>query len=254
MVQQLSTPSVEEDLLYPDSDGEPVAENTKQLDIMITLKGGLNALLEDAFVAADLFWYPVRLTAAQITAGEQPPKQAPDVMVAFGRPKGHRRSYKQWEEENIAPQVVFEIVSNSNTLKELREKKLAFYQKYGVEEYYMFDPERQLLEGWLRVSNRLQPITAMKGWVSPRLNLRFHVEGELLQLYTDNGERLASYAEMVEKSQQAVENARQEKERARQERERAQQEAERADRAEANLAAILAQLQAKGIDVDELNR
>jgi Uma2 family endonuclease len=44
---------------------------------------------------------------------------APDVMVVFGRPKGERRSYRQWQEGNIAPQVVFEILSSGNTLKEM---------------------------------------------------------------------------------------------------------------------------------------
>ncbi|MHC5772442.1 hypothetical protein [Nostoc sp.] len=26
---------------------------------------------------------------------------APDVMVVFGRPRGKRRSYRQWQEDNI---------------------------------------------------------------------------------------------------------------------------------------------------------
>ncbi len=30
-------------------------------------------------------------------------RQAPDVMVVFGRPKGRRGSYKQWEKNNIIP-------------------------------------------------------------------------------------------------------------------------------------------------------
>ncbi len=42
---------------------------------------------------------------------------APDVMVVFGRPKGRRGSYKQWQEDNIAPQVVFAILSPSNSLE-----------------------------------------------------------------------------------------------------------------------------------------
>ena len=35
-------------------------------------------------------------------------------MVVFGRPKGRRGSYRQWEEDNIPPQVVFEILSPGN--------------------------------------------------------------------------------------------------------------------------------------------
>jgi Uma2 family endonuclease len=60
-------------------------------------------------------------------------------MVAIGRPKGHRGCYKQWEEGGIAPQVVFEVLSPSNSVKEMNDKR-AFYDTYGVEEYYVYDP------------------------------------------------------------------------------------------------------------------
>ena len=61
-------------------------------------------------------------------------------MVAFGRPKGYRGSYKQWEEDGIAPQVVFEILSPGNRRDEM-VRKFAFYERYGVEEYYIYDPD-----------------------------------------------------------------------------------------------------------------
>jgi Uma2 family endonuclease len=58
----------------------------------------------------------------------------PDVLVALGRPKGERRSYRQWEEDNVAPQVVFEVLSPGNRPGEMDEK-FQFYQRYGVDEY-----------------------------------------------------------------------------------------------------------------------
>jgi Uma2 family endonuclease len=64
--------------------------------------------------------------------------------VVFGRPKGERGSYRQWEEDNIAPQVVFEVLSPGNTLKEMT-KKLQFYNRYGVQEYYIYDLDRNEL-------------------------------------------------------------------------------------------------------------
>ncbi|WP_204103995.1 MULTISPECIES: Uma2 family endonuclease, partial [Spirulina sp. CCY15215] len=78
------------------------------------------------FIAADLLWYPVKLTKQQILEQEEPQKQAPDVMVVLGRPKGDRGSYRQWEEENIAPQVAFEILSPGNKKKDM-ETKFNFY-------------------------------------------------------------------------------------------------------------------------------
>src|SRR3954463_10680815 len=89
---------------YPDSDGKPMAENTLQFRWIVTIKEGLDWVFSDrpdVFVAGDLFWYPVE--------GHPEICQAPDTLVAFGRPKGDRGPYKQWEEEGIAPQVVFEV-------------------------------------------------------------------------------------------------------------------------------------------------
>ncbi len=76
----------------------------------------------DVFVAGDLLWYPVE--------GDNKTRQAPDVMVAFGRPKGERGSYQQWKENNIPPQVVFEILSPGNTPTEMT-RKLLFYDRHG---------------------------------------------------------------------------------------------------------------------------
>ena len=109
MVQQLET-STKLDILYPDSDGQPMADNTKQFNWIVRIKENLELLFAsnpNVFVAGDLLWYPVQ--------GNNTLRRAPDAMVAFGRPKGDRGSYKQWKEDNIAPQVVFEILSPGNT-------------------------------------------------------------------------------------------------------------------------------------------
>src|SRR6516164_4681448 len=96
-------------IVYPDSDGEPMADNTLKYERIVTIKGNLDILYldrADVFVAGDMLWYPVE--------GDPTTRMAPDVMVAFGRPKGYRGSYRQWEEGGIAPQVVFEILSPGN--------------------------------------------------------------------------------------------------------------------------------------------
>jgi Uma2 family endonuclease len=221
MVQQLVPPVID----YPSSDGKPLADNTIQFRLIATVQGGLDALLPDAFVAADLLWYPVE--------GDNKCKRAPDIMVVFGRPKGDRRSYLQWKEENIAPQVVFEIASDSNTVEELEGDKFRFYQKYGVEEYYLHDPERHTLKGWLRQGTKLKPIAQMQGWVSPRLKVRFELVDGLLQLYRPDGERLATYPEIVKLKQQAQAKAEQAQVKAEQAEAKAEQERAKAEQAEA---------------------
>src|SRR5436853_4570020 len=110
-----------EDIVYPDSYGQPMADNTLQFEWIMTIKGNLDAVFRNdpnVFVAGDLLWYPVE--------GDNTIRQAPDAMVVFGRPKGDRGSYRQWEEEGIAPQVVFEVLSPGNRAGELA-RKLGFY-------------------------------------------------------------------------------------------------------------------------------
>lgn len=98
-------------VVYPDSDGKPMADNTKQWRWIARYKGNLDVLFaerDDVFVAGDLLWYPVQ--------GQPSIRVAPDVLVVFGRPKGDRGSYKQFEEDNLPPQVVFEVLSPGNTI------------------------------------------------------------------------------------------------------------------------------------------
>jgi Uma2 family endonuclease len=190
------TASRKEQIVYPESDGKPMADNTKQFRWIVTLEGGFEALFrdrEDVFVAGDLFWYPVE--------GRPDIRMAPDVMIVFGRPKGDRPSYKQWEEENIAPQVVFEVLSPSNSLLEMA-KKLEFYDRYGVEEYYLYDPETGDFTGWIRGEDgRLRVIDEIQGWVSPSLGVRFEIEDGELRVIRPDGQRFMTYLELQQQAE-----------------------------------------------------
>ncbi|AUB82943.1 Uma2 family endonuclease [Candidatus Thiodictyon syntrophicum] len=204
---------------YPDSDGAPMAENTLQFDWIVKIKENLEILFADrpdVFVAGDLFWYPV-----QDRRLANP--MAPDAMVVFGRPKGPRGSYKQWEEDGIAPQVVFEVQSPSNGPKELRDK-LEFYDTHGAAEYYLYDPERNRLEVWLRQDGRLAPVAYVNGWTSPRLGIRFALRAETLEIFDPAGRPFLSPVELARRARQAEKQAREAEEQAREAAARAAQE------------------------------
>lgn len=220
---------------YPDSDGQPMADNTLQYEWIVTIKGNLDALYRNepnVFVAGDLLWYAVE--------GQPAIRMAPDVLVAFGRPKGYRGSYRQWQENNVAPQVVFEILSPGNRVGEMI-RKFRLYERYGVEEYYLYDPDRGDLTGWLRDGAELREIPAMHGWVSPRLGIRFELVNGELKLYHPDGRPFATYLELVEQ-REALERelgaARAKADQERQQRETAQAELER----------LQAQLRALGVE------
>jgi len=209
-----------------------MADNTRQFDCIVMIQGGLAARFADrpdVFVAGDLLWYPVE--------GQPHIRAAPDAMVVFGRPPGHRGSYLQHEEDHIAPQVVFEVLSPGNTPVEMRKKR-DFYDRYGVEEYYEYDPDRGTLKGWLRREGRLEPMASMEGWVSPLLGIRFGLEGTDLALYHPDGQRFETF----------VEQAR----RAKAERQRAEAERQRAEAAEQRIMRLAERLRRLGVDPDAL--
>jgi len=127
-------------------------------------------------------------------------------MVVFGRPKGYRGSYKQWLEDNIAPQVVFEIISPGNRLGEIF-KLFKFYDKYGVEECYFYDLKDKQLMGWVRSDGKLNYIESMEGWVSPRLEIRFETASGDLEIYRPDGLKFLSYVELSRQIEQAQQKA-----------------------------------------------
>jgi Uma2 family endonuclease len=234
--------------LYPDSDGNPMADNTEQYEWIVRLVTNLKHLLKDqeAFVAGDLLWYPVEV--------EEPPapRQAPDAMVALGRPTGYRGSYKQWEEDNVAPQVVFEILSPSNTRREMAEKQ-KFYEDYGVLEAYYYDPQRQDFWGFVREQSDdiFTLITALYlPWTSPLLQIRFELFSDGLAVFYPDGEPFAEpEANLLERDAAQVE-----RDAARLAQQQAQTERDQAllreEQAQAKLNQALAKLQELGIDPD----
>ena len=231
MVTQLKSPQ-KTDVIYPDSDGKPMSDNTKQFRWIQIIQQNLAWLFADdpnVFVAGDLLWYPVE--------GNNKIKVGPDVMVALGRPKGDRGSYQQWLEENIAPQVVFEIFSPGNRFTEMNQKQ-AFYDRHGVEEYYLYDPNRNDFSGWMRSDGRLDVIESIENWVSPRLGIRFDSSGEELQIYRPNGEPFASYEEVSRRLEQAEQ--------------RVEQAEQRAEQAEQRANLLAERLREMGIDPEQL--
>ena len=189
MIDSLSV-SNQSNITYPERDGNPMSDNTKQFRWIVIIKENLELLFADnpnIFIAGDLLWYPIE--------GDNKTRQAPDVMIVFGRPKGDRGSYRQWLEDNVTPQVVFEILSPGNRLLEMA-KKFKFYEHHGVEEYYIYDPDKIDLQGWLRNDGELTVIEEMKGWVSPRLGIKFELTSETLDIFRPDGDKFLTFVEL----------------------------------------------------------
>jgi Uma2 family endonuclease len=255
------------EIVYPDSDGEPMAENTRQWEWIVLLKENIDELVPD-FVAGDHFWYPIE--------GHPEVRLAPDVMVCLGRPKGHRGSYMQFREEGVPPTVVIEVLSPGNSVREMTRKG-AFYFRHGAREMIVVDPDDET--GWAVVKRGegegavLEDVPSLDDWTSPTLGIRFSRADGKLSVYRPDGapflsfeqvsSRLAeAHAKLGEASERAEreseraeresERAERESERAERESERAERESERAERESERARRLAARLVAMGIDPDSI--
>lgn len=224
-------------ITYPDSDGQPMAENTRQAECMATLYGNLDDLFRDrpdVFVAMDNLWYPVE--------GHPEIRMAPDVYAVFGRPKGHRGSYRQFEEGDVPLHVVFEILSPGNRFTDLK-RKFDFYEEHGVEEYYIYEPELNHWQGYVRKDDQLIEIDDMAKWSSVRLGVRFDETGDEMRLIRPDGQPFLTFVELANRARSGEARAVAARMLAETESQRANAERERADR-------LAAKLRAAGIDPD----
>ncbi len=229
-----------------------MAENTTQYNLITMLKSGIDAMFagrDDVFCAADLFWYPVE--------GNSGIRLAPDVMVAFGRPPGDRSSYMQWMEGNIAPQVVIEIISPGNTPSEMMDK-LEFYDQFGVEEYYTFDPQKQKFNAWHRQNAHLQYLYTQQEWYSSLLGVTFTLEVAKnspnygLVVTRKDGTRFETIAEIRRAWKAAQKQADSEKRRAEAEQKKAEQERMKAEQEKNRADAFAEKLRALGVNPDDI--
>jgi Uma2 family endonuclease len=222
------------ELHYPSDDGELMSDDTQHFDWILFIFSAIREAFqdrEDVFTACNLLWYPVE--------GRPDIRRAPDSMVVFGRPKGPRSSWLQWEEDGLGPQFVVEVASKSNSEEEFRDK-LAFYDRYGVQEYLVYDFTKERLSIWTRDQNgTLNLVPQGKPWTSELLGITFWLAEEgTLGICLPDGRLARSFEDVLLDWQR-------ERERADAERERADAERQRADR----LASKLREL---GLDPEEL--
>ena len=90
------------------------------------------------------------------------------------------------------------------------QRKLKFYERYGVEEYYVLDPDFARHKGYLRQDDKLVPIPDLFGWTSPRLSIRFEMnqtEKKVLRIIGSDGRLFEPYtvlAQKLDKSERLV--------------------------------------------------
>jgi Uma2 family endonuclease len=197
----------DDDVYYPESDGQPMAETDLHLDEMVDLIHALRRRyrdVPDVYVTGNLFFYYVK--------GDPRSVVAPDVFLVYGVAKRKRRTYKLWEEGRV-PSLVIELTSDSTKDEDLSKKKLC-YESLRVEEYFLHDPFGDYLDptlqGFRLVNGRYRPIDPEPDGSLRSLTtgLILQVEGTRLRLVDAvTGERLLWDDELDEKVEAAERRA-----------------------------------------------
>lgn len=173
-------PFQREEIEYPTSDGQPLAESEIHYDVISELVSALRRRyrdVPDVWVGANMF----------LCYEEGNPRAviAPDVIMAKGIGKHKRDNYLLWQER--PPSLIVEVSSRSTRLEDLKKKK-EIYQRIGVEEYILYDPRAEYLkpplQGFRLVEEQYRPLVpAPDGSIlSLVTGLRLHREGNLLRL------------------------------------------------------------------------
>ena len=147
-------------VVYPESDGKPMAETEYHRDIMIDFIQMLKHYFRntnDVHVSGNLLMY--------YEEGNPRKSISPDVFVTFGVSKKRRRTYKIWEEGH-APDFVLEVASPSTYRHDLTRKKDLYASVLGVREYYIYDPYHEVnpyFLGFRLVDGTYEEITFVDG-------------------------------------------------------------------------------------------
>ncbi|HYX23971.1 MAG TPA: Uma2 family endonuclease [Thermoanaerobaculia bacterium] len=179
----------EQEIEYPSSDGQPMAETPQHAQVMYDLIFGLRewyAPVSDVWVAGNLFLYYEK--------GNPRARVAPDLLVAKGVKKWDRPNYQVWEDG--PPALVVEVTSKKTRRKDQDVKK-PLYERLGIKECVLFDPLaeylRPSLQGFrlLRGSYQPIPLEADGSLRSQTTGLWLKREGQRLRLVeVATGERL----------------------------------------------------------------
>ena len=178
---------------FPTSDGRPVAETPLHYKRLSDLAYCITTFFKrraDAYVGVNMLAYD----------DPREPRRhlSPDIFVAFGgasEEEREREIYKLWEEPS--PAFVLEVTSKSTRRED--ERKKARYAKWGVAEYFMYDPRGEYLapalqgfelsRGGYRSMLERTLANGEQGLSSRRLGLDLWLDGPALRLYDPVAER-----------------------------------------------------------------
>jgi Uma2 family endonuclease len=239
----VEVPPTQDELPYDDGVPMETQRHKLQMDLLIDALQPWLDERPDGYVGGNMFVY------YSMTQVRNKDFKGPDFFVVLGVPKGERKSWVVWQEDK-APDVVIELLSESTASQDKNEKKLIYQDKMRVGEYFWYDPfNPDDWAGFRLVNQAYQPIAtnARNQLVSQALQLVLtrwegnykSVNTVWLRWATLEGELLPTGQEL-------------ERRRAEDERRRAEDERRRAQVAESVLQRTIRNLLAQNMSLEQV--
>ena len=219
-------------LVYPESDGEPMAETPRHQQVMIDCMDIMRSHfrgLADVYIGGNMMLY--------YEEGNPRKSISPDVFMVRGLSKKELRTYKTWEQPPTLD-FVLEVASPSTYTRDFNEKMEIYAKILRVKEYCIYDPYHEIepyFIGFRLVSQAYEEIPFVNERIpSEVLGLELGEHDGVLRLYDPvKGEWLYPSGERLDEVESRLE-----------EESRARQAAEsRAQHAEAELEKLRAALE-----------
>lgn len=218
-------------LVYPESDGKPMAETDTHQDLMVDFIWMLQHHFRNdpVYVSGNLLIY--------YEEGNMKKSVSPDVFIVQGVAKKRRRTYLIWE-EGKTPDFVLEVSSRNTYKDDIGKKKDLYAAVLKVKEYYIYDPEGEIYPnfiGFQLIDGTYQEIAFVDSRLpSNVLGLDLGERDGVLRLYDPGTQQWL---------QPPPERARKAEARAEQEHIARQNAEARAENAEAELSKVLVELE-----------
>ena len=168
-------------LVYPESDGEPMAETGRHVRLLLDMIETISWLFRnvpDVHVCGNMFLYYEEGNPRKVIS--------PDVFMVRGVSKKDLRTYKTWEQQPYLD-FVLELASPSTYAKDFNEKKAIYEQILRVKEYCIYDPYGEIdpsFIGFRLVGDTYQEIAFVDGRLPfETLGLELGERDGVLRLY-----------------------------------------------------------------------
>ena len=125
-------------LVYPESDGEPMAETPKHQQVMTDCMDVLRSHFRrfvDVYIGGNMMLY--------YEEGNPRKSISPDVFIVRGLSKKDLRTYKTWEQPPTLD-FVLEVASPSTYTRDFNEKMEIYAKILRVKEYCIYDPYHEI--------------------------------------------------------------------------------------------------------------